>query len=160
LPFFSARFSVLPPRRFSAFFSFFFSTLRDAFRPCVYWLFCVSTIFLPHATNRTACPYSLRFMRVFLIFSTGFCICDNYGITIPFSGFYGDSMLHVAIRELLEKLNLRPFQKLPGTRRERFERLEQATLMPLPATAYEYADFFCLTTPKKTRTLRLKLSAR
>jgi len=55
--------------------------------------------------------------------------------------FYSLAELNVAIRELLEKLNLRPFQKLPGTRRERFERLEQATLMPLPATAYEYAEW-------------------
>jgi hypothetical protein len=104
LPFFSARFSVLPPRRFSAFFSVFFSTLRDALHPYVYWLFCVSAIFLPHATNRTACPYSLRFMRVFLIFSTGFCTCDNYGITMPFSGFYGKSMPAQGRSEELRKV--------------------------------------------------------
>jgi transposase len=46
-----------------------------------------------------------------------------------------------AIAELLEDLNTRPFKKLPGSRRELFETLERPVLKPLPALAYEFAEF-------------------
>jgi transposase len=48
--------------------------------------------------------------------------------------------LNAAIRELLEVINGRPFQKLEGTRRELFEAIERAALKPLPAERYEYAE--------------------
>lgn len=47
--------------------------------------------------------------------------------------------LNQAIRELLEKVNRRPFRKLNVSRRELFEQLEQDQLKPLPAIRYEYA---------------------
>jgi transposase len=49
--------------------------------------------------------------------------------------------LNTAIAELLERLNGRPFQKLPGTRRTRFEEIDKPALKPLPATRYEYAEW-------------------
>lgn len=48
--------------------------------------------------------------------------------------------LNAVIAELLTALNDRPFKRLPGCRRERFE-LERASLQPLPATRYEYAEW-------------------
>lgn len=49
--------------------------------------------------------------------------------------------LNVAIRELLEDLNNRPFQKMPGTRRSAFESLDRPALKPLPAYPYVYREF-------------------
>jgi transposase len=49
--------------------------------------------------------------------------------------------LNLAIRELLTALNERPFKKLPGSRRSQFEALDQPALRPLPAQAYEYAEW-------------------
>jgi transposase len=45
--------------------------------------------------------------------------------------------LNAAIRELLEKLNARPFQKLEGCRRSAFEKLDRPAMRPLPARRYE-----------------------
>lgn len=45
------------------------------------------------------------------------------------------------VARLLEALNDRPFQKLPGTRRSRFEELDRPALSPLPSTAYTYAQW-------------------
>lgn len=45
--------------------------------------------------------------------------------------------LNAAIRELLEKLNTRPFQKLEGCRRSAFEKLDRPAMRPLPARRYE-----------------------
>jgi transposase len=42
---------------------------------------------------------------------------------------------------LLEALNERPFQKLPGCRRSRFLELEQAALQALPPAPYTYAEW-------------------
>ena len=42
---------------------------------------------------------------------------------------------------LLTQLNDRPFKKLPGCRRSQFEELDKPALKPLPATAYEYAEW-------------------
>jgi len=49
--------------------------------------------------------------------------------------------LNLAIRKLLTALNQRPFKKLPGSRRSQFEALDQPALRPLPAQAYEYAEW-------------------
>ena len=46
--------------------------------------------------------------------------------------FFSLGELNVAIRELVGELNTRPFKKLPGCRREAFERLDQPALRPLP----------------------------
>jgi len=55
--------------------------------------------------------------------------------------FFGLDELNDAITELLEELNNRPFQKLPGCRRSLFESLDKPVLKPLPATAYQYAEW-------------------
>jgi transposase len=51
--------------------------------------------------------------------------------------------LNAAIGELLHSLNDRPFQKLDGSRSSWFELIERPALKPLPATAFEYAEFKC-----------------
>ena len=48
---------------------------------------------------------------------------------------------NVAIRERLLLLNNRPFRKLPGTRRSRFEALDRPAMLPLPETNYQYSQF-------------------
>jgi transposase len=52
--------------------------------------------------------------------------------------FFSLGELNLAIAELLEQLNNRPFKKLEGCRRSRFLELDQPTLRPLPARAYEF----------------------
>jgi transposase len=51
--------------------------------------------------------------------------------------FFHLEELNAAIRELLLKLNTRPFKKLEGCRRSVFETLERSALRPLPARRYE-----------------------
>ena len=46
--------------------------------------------------------------------------------------FFSLVELNRAIRELMIDLNTRPFKKLPGCRREAFEKLDQPVLRPLP----------------------------
>jgi len=55
--------------------------------------------------------------------------------------FFSLDELNRAIRPLLDALNTRPFKKLEGTRRSRFEQLERPALRPLPARAYAYATW-------------------
>lgn len=55
--------------------------------------------------------------------------------------FFSLAELNRAIREGIEALNNRPFQKLPGTRCTLFETLDRPALKPLPARRYEYADW-------------------
>jgi transposase len=55
--------------------------------------------------------------------------------------FFTLDELNLAIDELLEKLNRRPFQKLDGCRRSAFETLDRPALKPLPPTRYEKADW-------------------
>lgn len=55
--------------------------------------------------------------------------------------FFSLAELNAAIRVLLERLNHRPFRKLPGSRREAFATLDQPVLRPLPATPYVYATW-------------------
>jgi len=53
--------------------------------------------------------------------------------------FFSLADLNSAIRELLEEMNNRPFQKLPGSRRSRFEENERQALHPLPERSYAFA---------------------
>jgi transposase len=46
-----------------------------------------------------------------------------------------------AIAPLLQRLNMRPFQKLPGSRATAFTQLDAPALSPLPAQRYELATF-------------------
>lgn len=55
--------------------------------------------------------------------------------------FFSLTELNAAIAALLERLNRRPFKKLPGSRREAFERLDQPALRALPATPYVFATW-------------------
>jgi transposase len=55
--------------------------------------------------------------------------------------FFSLAELNRAIARLLERLNTRPFKKLPGTRRELFEKLDRPALRPLPAQPYEFAEW-------------------
>ncbi len=55
--------------------------------------------------------------------------------------FFSLVELNAAIAELLEVLNNRPFKKLPGTRKSLFDSLDRPAMQPLPASAYEYAEW-------------------
>ena len=55
--------------------------------------------------------------------------------------FFSLSELNGAIRTLLDQLNERPFRKLPGCRRSRYEELDRPALTPLPAQPYVYAEW-------------------
>lgn len=55
--------------------------------------------------------------------------------------FFSIDELNGAISELLERLNSRPFKKLPGSRRSQFEAIDRPALRPLPPTPYQYADW-------------------
>jgi transposase len=54
--------------------------------------------------------------------------------------FFSIRELNDAIRELLTKLNDRPFQKLPGCRKSQFEDLDRPAAKPLPGNRYEFAE--------------------
>ena len=55
--------------------------------------------------------------------------------------FFSLGELNGEIRELSERLNTRPFKKIDGNRRSRFEEGERDTLKPLPARAYEFGEW-------------------
>ena len=55
--------------------------------------------------------------------------------------FFSLGEANAAIGELLLLLNNRPFKKLPGSRREAFEALDQPTLLPLPEAPYQFAEW-------------------
>lgn len=56
--------------------------------------------------------------------------------------FFSLAELNGAIRELLERLNMREFRKLKGqSRRSLFEQVDRPELRPLPAQRYEYAKW-------------------
>ena len=55
--------------------------------------------------------------------------------------FFSILDLNAAIKQLLDALNHKPFKKLPGSRYSQFETLEKTALKPLPARAYEYAEW-------------------
>jgi transposase len=54
--------------------------------------------------------------------------------------FFTLAALNLAIRDLLEDLNNRPFKKRPGNRRDWFEKLDRPALKPLPAQPYQYVE--------------------
>ena len=49
--------------------------------------------------------------------------------------------LNEAIRALLQRLNEKPFRKMPGSRRSRYEDLDRPALQPLPAERFEAATW-------------------
>lgn len=55
--------------------------------------------------------------------------------------FFSLEALNEAIGKLLERLNDRPFRKLPGSRRSLFESLERPALEDLPVEPYEFAHW-------------------
>jgi len=55
--------------------------------------------------------------------------------------FFSLTEANAAIAELMTQLNERPFQKLPGCRREAFERLDARFLRPLPERPYVMAQY-------------------
>jgi transposase len=55
--------------------------------------------------------------------------------------FFSLVELNGAIRELVGKLNTRPFQKLEGCRRSTFEAMDKPAMRPLPARRYELAEW-------------------
>jgi transposase len=55
--------------------------------------------------------------------------------------FFSLHELNEAIKPLLEEVNSKPFQKLPGSRKSQFDTLEKATLKALPATPYVFAEW-------------------
>jgi transposase len=55
--------------------------------------------------------------------------------------FFSLADLNHSIREPLTLLNQKPFRKLPGSRRSQYEALDRPALLPLPATAYEFAEW-------------------
>lgn len=55
--------------------------------------------------------------------------------------FFSLAELNAAIAELVRELNERPFKRLSGCRRSRFEQLDKPALRPLPATRFEYAEW-------------------
>ncbi len=52
--------------------------------------------------------------------------------------FFSLAEANVAVKELLVKLNQRPFTKLPGSRLSAYEEYDKPALQPLPAEPYEY----------------------
>lgn len=54
--------------------------------------------------------------------------------------FFSLAEANKAVAELLEKLNDRPFKKLPGNRRSLFESTDRPMLKPLPKIPFEYAN--------------------
>ncbi len=55
--------------------------------------------------------------------------------------FLGLDQLNVAISDLLQGLNERPFKKMEGSRRSLFETLDLPALKPLPSHRYVYAEW-------------------
>lgn len=55
--------------------------------------------------------------------------------------FFSLSELNAAIKRLISDLNQRAFKRLPGSRASQFALLDRPALGPLPAQAYEYAEW-------------------
>lgn len=55
--------------------------------------------------------------------------------------FFSLAEARAAVRELLDKLNDRPFKKITGTRRSVFESIDRPALKPLPAAPYEFRHY-------------------
>lgn len=54
--------------------------------------------------------------------------------------FFSLDELNIAIAELVDELNARPFKKLPGSRQTAFETIDQPALRPLPARRFEPSE--------------------
>jgi transposase len=55
--------------------------------------------------------------------------------------FFSLDELNRSIRELLTRLNTRPFKKLPGCRQSAFDAIDRPALRALPAMRYEFAEW-------------------
>jgi transposase len=55
--------------------------------------------------------------------------------------FFSLAEANTAIRALLDDLNSRRFKKLPGSRKQAFEKLDRPALKPLPTQAYTFAQW-------------------
>jgi transposase len=55
--------------------------------------------------------------------------------------FFSLTEANAAIKVRLELLNNRPFRKLPGTRKSRFEEIDRSAMLPLPELHYQYAQW-------------------
>lgn len=55
--------------------------------------------------------------------------------------FFSLDELNAALKRLTAQMNAHPFKKMPGTRQERFDNVEQTTLKPLPAMPFELCDW-------------------
>jgi len=55
--------------------------------------------------------------------------------------FFSLAEANAAIKERLALLNNRPFRKLPGTRKSRFEEIDRPAMLPLPELPYQYAQW-------------------
>ncbi|MDE0342343.1 MAG: IS21 family transposase, partial [Deltaproteobacteria bacterium] len=55
--------------------------------------------------------------------------------------FFSLAELNAAVARLLERLNDRPFKKLPGSRRSLYESLDRPAMRPLPGKPYEFAEW-------------------
>ena len=52
--------------------------------------------------------------------------------------FHSLAEANQAVEELLTRLNNKPFKKMPGSRRSRYEEIDKPALKPLPKEQYEY----------------------
>ena len=55
--------------------------------------------------------------------------------------FFSLGELNAAIARMLERLNMRPFRELPGSRRSLFEQLDRPAFLPLPTERYVFAEW-------------------
>ena len=55
--------------------------------------------------------------------------------------FFSLAQLNQTIGELLDRLNQRPFRKLPGSRVELYRKLDRPALQPLPVQPYLFAEW-------------------
>ena len=55
--------------------------------------------------------------------------------------FFSLAEANEAIRERLEILNNRPFRKMPGSRKERYEEIDRPALIALPEHPYQFAEW-------------------
>jgi transposase len=62
--------------------------------------------------------------------------------------FFSLHEINEAIKPLLAELNVRPFQKIPGSRLSQFEEIEKMALKALPVAAYTYAEWSKFTVGK------------
>jgi len=54
--------------------------------------------------------------------------------------FFSVAEINIAVRPLVDRLNERPFKKLPGCRKTAFEKIDKPALKPLPPVKFEYAS--------------------